>query len=120
MKKIEFTEEQIAKAFTEWERRYREDPETFQSEAEKLLRETPETYGEACAPYFLFILEKMNGRKIHTGYTSMSVNKTQAKEVIQKTVDQCFSTWILSDSDMYEILISICGDIAVKKDKKNG
>ena len=46
----------FAAAFTEWERRYREEPERFQSEAEKLLKETPKTYGEACAPYFLQIL----------------------------------------------------------------
>jgi hypothetical protein len=50
------TEKQIASAFTEWERRYREEPERFQSEATKLLKETPESYGAACAPYFLAIL----------------------------------------------------------------
>ncbi len=50
------TEQELAVAFTEWERRYREEPERFQSEAAKLLRETPETYGAACAPYLLFIL----------------------------------------------------------------
>jgi len=59
--KIEITQEQLAKVFTEWERRYREEPEASQSEAEKLLHETPETYGEACAPYFVFILKEMNG-----------------------------------------------------------
>ena len=50
------TEQELAQAFTEWERRYREEPERFMSEAAKLLRETPETYGAACAPYLLFIL----------------------------------------------------------------
>ena len=44
------TKTEIARAFTEWERRYREDPEGFQSEAVKLLRETPKSYGEACTP----------------------------------------------------------------------
>lgn len=53
------TPEQIAAAFTEWERRYREEPERFQSEAEKLLKETPETYGAAAAPYFLKILAEV-------------------------------------------------------------
>lgn len=48
-----------AKAFTEWERRYREEPERFQSEATKLLRETPETYGDACAPYFFAIVAEI-------------------------------------------------------------
>lgn len=52
------TEPELAAAFTEWDRRYREEPERFQSEAEHLLRDTPETYGEACAPYLLAILEE--------------------------------------------------------------
>ena len=50
------TEGELAKAFTEWERRYREEPERFMTEAHKLLRETPKSYGEACAPYLLMIL----------------------------------------------------------------
>lgn len=53
------TSEQIAAAFTEWERRFREDPARFKSEATKLLRETPESYGAACAPYFLSILAEI-------------------------------------------------------------
>ena len=62
--KIEVTREELAKVFTEWERRYREEPERFQSEAVKLLRETPETYGEACAPYFVFILDELRLRPL--------------------------------------------------------
>jgi hypothetical protein len=57
---IAATESQLAKAFTEWERRYREDPAGFMSEAEKLLKETPQTYGEACAPYFAKLLSEVN------------------------------------------------------------
>ena len=53
------TEARFAAAFTEWERRYREEPDHFMSEAYKLLRETPKTYGEACAPYFLKILREL-------------------------------------------------------------
>lgn len=53
------TIEQIAATFTEWERRYREEPDRFQSEATKLLKETPTTYGNACAPYFLKILSEI-------------------------------------------------------------
>ena len=49
----------FAKAFTEWERRYREEPERFMSEATKLLKETPETYGDACAPYFMKLLDEV-------------------------------------------------------------
>lgn len=50
------TESQCAAAFTEWERRYREEPERFMSEAVKLLRETPKSYGAFCDPYFLKIM----------------------------------------------------------------
>jgi len=62
VKKTEITQDELAAVFTEWERRYREEPERFQSEATKLLRETPETYGQACAPYFLFILNELRER----------------------------------------------------------
>jgi len=55
------TPAEIAAAFTEWDRRYREDPEVFQAEAARLLKGTPETYGEACAPYFIKILANLRG-----------------------------------------------------------
>lgn len=48
----------FARAFTEWDRRYREEPERFALEATRLLRGTPESYGEECAPYFAQILEE--------------------------------------------------------------
>lgn len=53
------TPEQITAAFTEWDRRYREEPERFQAEAVRLLKETPETYGAAAMPYFLEILKEV-------------------------------------------------------------
>lgn len=53
---VTVTEQEIAAAFTEWERRYREEPERFEAEARRLLHSTPETYGEACAPYLLALL----------------------------------------------------------------
>lgn len=57
--KAEVTTSTLAEAFTEWERRWREEPEKFQSETMRLLKGvTPETYGEACAPYLLSILEE--------------------------------------------------------------
>ena len=59
-KAIVATAGQFSGAFTEWERRYREDPDQFMSEAHKLLKETPETYGDACAPYFIEILKSQN------------------------------------------------------------
>ena len=49
----------FAKAFTEWNRRWREEPERFMSESDLLLKETPETYGDACAPYFMKLLDEV-------------------------------------------------------------
>lgn len=51
--------QQFEAAFTEWDRRYREEPERFWSEAEHLLKQTPETYGQAAAPYFIAILREI-------------------------------------------------------------
>ena len=61
------TEAEIAAAFTEWDRRYREDPRAFENEAARLLRGTPESYGESCAPYFISILLEQNAdlQEIH-------------------------------------------------------
>jgi len=53
---ITATAGEIQATFTEWDRRYREDPEKFENEAKRLLTGSPETYGEACLPYFLEIL----------------------------------------------------------------
>ena len=55
--------EELRNAFTEWDRRYRVNPEVFLSEAENLLRGTPETYGEAATPYFVKIIEDMRKAK---------------------------------------------------------
>ena len=57
------TKVEIESAFTEWDRRYREEPERFQSEAVHLLRETPETYGAACMPYFCMIVKEIQNAK---------------------------------------------------------
>lgn len=56
---VTVSQNELAAAFTEWERRYREEPKRFWSEAEKLLKETPETYGQACAPYLVYILREL-------------------------------------------------------------
>jgi len=50
---MKVTMDEMEAAFTEWDRRYREEPDRFMSEASHLLKETPESYGEACAPYFV-------------------------------------------------------------------
>jgi hypothetical protein len=53
---ITATEAELAAAFTEWDRRYREQPERFMSEAHHLLKETAQTYGDKCAPYLIALL----------------------------------------------------------------
>ena len=55
---------ELKKAFTEWDRRYREDPDRFMSEAHHLLKETPETYGDLCAPYFMKLIGEVRSGKI--------------------------------------------------------
>lgn len=49
-------------AFTEWERRYRENPREFANEVERLLGYTPATYGEAAAAYFEHLLNELAER----------------------------------------------------------
>lgn len=61
MATITVTDEQLAAALTEWDRRYREDPEKFWSDVEHLLRNTPESYGTAAAPYLMSILGEQSG-----------------------------------------------------------
>lgn len=56
MASLTATEGELAAAFTEWERRYREEPERFEAEARRLLTKTPEDYGQACAPYLVALL----------------------------------------------------------------
>lgn len=52
------TTQSLAAALTEWDRRWREEPDRFMSEAQHLLKETPETYGEIAAPYLMSILQE--------------------------------------------------------------
>ena len=61
-KELRGTMSEVQAAFTEWDRRYREEPERFQSEAQHLLKETPDSYGAACAPYFAKILAEVKKR----------------------------------------------------------
>jgi len=55
--------EELAAAFTEWDRRYREEPDRFWSEGRHLLKETPKTYGDAAAPYLVKILKELRETK---------------------------------------------------------
>lgn len=53
------SKEKLEKAFTEWDRRYRKNPDEFMTEVEHLLRETPYTYGKACALYFVELVKEV-------------------------------------------------------------
>ncbi len=57
---VSATMPELKAAFTEWERRYREDPERFFSEQAKLA-DSCESYGGTCGPYFAKILKTMRG-----------------------------------------------------------
>jgi len=43
-------------AFTEWHRRWKEEPDRFQSEMEALAEES-ESYADGCAVYFASLLD---------------------------------------------------------------
>jgi hypothetical protein len=51
--RVRLGEKKIAKIFEEWDRRWREKPEEFTDLVTHLTKETPLTYGEKCAPYFI-------------------------------------------------------------------
>lgn len=55
---IELQEDTFAAAFNEWDKRYRANPEEFWSTVTHLLGNTPETYGEAAAAYFMLLLSE--------------------------------------------------------------
>ena len=50
---MQITKKQIEKVFTEWDREYREDPEKFQSGADRIKDETPEESGKLYANWFI-------------------------------------------------------------------
>ncbi len=52
---ITVEKEQIVAAFTEWERMYRESPQEFMNEVERLSID-PQNYGENVTPFFLKLL----------------------------------------------------------------
>lgn len=54
------TEPDLASALTEWQRRWREEPERFLRESE-VLAESPESYGAAAGPYLMQILREQRG-----------------------------------------------------------
>ena len=57
-------ENTLAHIFTEWDRRYREEPSRFQSDFERILDgQTIYEYGEAAAAYFLQIQSELVGHR---------------------------------------------------------
>jgi len=54
--------DEVAKVFEEWDRRWRENPQEFIDLVTHLTKNTPLTYGEACAPYFAKLLEEIQAQ----------------------------------------------------------
>lgn len=52
------TATEMAAAFTEWERRYREEPEAFMSDYKRFTTQTPENYGDGATATFLGYIER--------------------------------------------------------------
>lgn len=52
-------EKAFERAFAEWDRRYRENPEEFMNQVQLLLGTTPESYGQAAAAYFTKLLNEL-------------------------------------------------------------
>jgi hypothetical protein len=57
--KVVVDSEILEKVFAEWDRRWRENPQEFMDLVTHLTKETPLSYGQACAPYFLKLLAEL-------------------------------------------------------------
>jgi len=57
---MNITEKKLIEAFTEWDLRYRLDPENFMNDVEHLLGNTPYSYGKACSAYLVELLEELD------------------------------------------------------------
>ena len=55
-----FSQEHLEKMFTEWDLRWRMNPEDFMSVVDHLLKETPYSYGKACALYFMELAKEVS------------------------------------------------------------
>lgn len=55
LRQVNTTKGKLEAAFTEWDRRFREEPERFQTESEHAA-ESAETYGQSAAAYLMQIL----------------------------------------------------------------
>ena len=62
----------FAAAFTEWERRFREEPEKFLADQERIAMSEQDN-GEICALYFIQLLEELSGEnKVESAVSSIS------------------------------------------------
>jgi hypothetical protein len=57
------TQQKFAKAFAEWDRRYRGNPSDFTNTVDHLLRGNPTSYGESCALYFTSLLKDVTPKR---------------------------------------------------------
>lgn len=60
---MNITKAEITKAFTEWYRLYRESPEQFEDFVVSLLKGDPETYGESCTQFFIFLIKELRNKE---------------------------------------------------------
>lgn len=62
---IAVTTEELGEALTEWDRRWREEPDRFASEAEHLAG-SAEEYGAVAGPYLVSIVEELHPEHVGT------------------------------------------------------
>ncbi len=67
---IQVTMDELKAAFTEWDRRYRENSDKFMTESRRLAEGTPKTYGDGCGPYFRSIIDDLRIAKGHATHLS--------------------------------------------------
>jgi hypothetical protein len=60
---IDLNEDQIAHIFTVWDARYRKNPEEYMNVVDYLLHNTPYSYGNACAKYFVELIRELYDEK---------------------------------------------------------
>lgn len=67
MDSVTLTVKQMAAAFEEWDRQYREDPDAFQNPATVLLFGNPQTYGEEAANFFYLLVQVLEDKENDIG-----------------------------------------------------
>lgn len=107
----------LAAAFTEWERRYREEPERFETDAARLAMGA-ESYGEACAPYLLEILAEQAGRPLqhrpsvtHEGFHATAgwyfARQQNGAVKISAAVDRSTETITLAPAEWASVMAAV-------------